>query len=129
MIVAMQALAAVRWPCALLCFSAGIMAVHAAAAPDCASWPTHMAMETLKNLGYLDTRQLDSSSTRAVRMVSEPLPGGLYQEVYHVLFQQEDGKRLEVITRSKASDQECSMGPVEVYLVNRKLQDPPSNGR
>ncbi|AFC84795.1 hypothetical protein Fraau_0305 [Frateuria aurantia DSM 6220] len=102
---------------------------HGRACRRSASWPMHMAMGQLKNLGYLDTRQLDSASTRVVRMASEPLPGGLYQEVYHVVFQQEDGKRLEVITRSKASDQECSMGPVEVYLVNRKLQDPPANGR
>ncbi|MGT2436057.1 hypothetical protein ACU4GH_09475 [Bradyrhizobium betae] len=110
---------------ALKIVMAAIFAVPAAAAlaksPDCASWPTNMALVHLKNAGLIDIPSVIEAQTRAVRLASEKIGKDLYQQVYDITFRTSDGKTIEVITNSRASSEECSMSGVDVYVVSNRI--------
>ena len=114
---------------------AAIFAMPAAAAvaksPDCASWPTNMALVHLKNAGLIDIPSVNEAQTKAVRLASEKIGKDLYQQVYDIIFHTRDGKTIEVITNSQASSEECSMSGVEIYVVSKKIggsAEQPSDG-
>ena len=96
-------------------------AVALAKSPDCASWPTNMALVHLKNAGLIDIPSVIEAQTKAVRLASEKIGKDLYQQVYDITFHTRDGKTIEVITKSQASSEECSMSGVDVYLVSTKI--------
>jgi hypothetical protein len=104
---------------------AALFAMPAAAAlaksPDCASWPTNMALVHLKNAGLIDIPSVIEAQTRAVRLASDKIGKDLYQQVYDIIFHTSDGKTIEVITNSQASREECSMSVVDVYVVSTKI--------
>lgn len=110
---------------ALKMVMAAMVAMPAAAtlakSPDCASWPTNMALVHLKNAGLIDIPSVIEAQTRAVRLASEQVGKGLYQQVYDITFLTKDGKTIEVITNSRASNEECSMSAVDVYVVSTKI--------
>jgi hypothetical protein len=110
---------------ALKVVMAATFAMPAAAAlaksPDCANWPTNMALVHLKNAGLIDIPSVIEAQTRAVRLASEKIGKDLYQQVYDITFQTKDGKTIEVITNSQASSEECSMSGVDVYVVSTKI--------
>lgn len=93
--------------------------------PDCTgpdAWPASMAYTELKNAGLLDPDTLDFDKTEVVRLASQPgKPQGIYQQVHKVRFVDKQGKSLEVITNNEVSDEECSQGDVEVYVISRQL--------
>ena len=106
-------------------------AVALAKSPDCASWPTNMALVHLKNAGLIDIPSVLEAQTRAVRLASEKIGKDLYQQVYDITFHTRDGKTVEVVTNSQASSEECSMSGVDVYLVSKKIggsAEQPSEG-
>ena len=114
------------WACAALkVVMAAIFAMPAAVAvaksPDCASWPTNMALVHLKNAGLIDIPSVIEAQTRAVRLASEKVGKDLHQQVYDITFHTSDGKTIEVITNSRASSEECSMSAVDVYVVSTKI--------
>lgn len=94
-----------------------------AAPPQCASWPTNMAIVYLKNVGITDPTRLNESRTKAVLLASEPKGKGLFREVYDITFSEHSGKEIEVITSNDASREECSIGRVTVYVVSRKIEE------
>lgn len=96
-------------------------AAVAAKTPDCASWPTNMALVHLKNAGIVEPATIDESQTQAKRLASEKIGADLFQQVYDITFHAKDGGTIEVVTSSRASSQECSMGAVDVYVVSRHL--------
>ncbi|EIG56703.1 hypothetical protein FXB41_23055 [Bradyrhizobium canariense] len=96
-------------------------AVALAKSPDCASWPTNMALVHLKNAGLIDIPSVIEAQTKAVRLASEKIGKDLHQEVYDITFHTKDGKTIEVITKSQASSEECSMSGVDVYVVAKKI--------
>lgn len=96
-------------------------AVALAKSPDCASWPTNMALVHLKNAGLIDIPSVIEAQTKAVRLASEKIRKDLYQQVYNITFHTRDGKTIEVITNSRASSEECSMSGVEIYVVSEKI--------
>ncbi|MDG9706558.1 hypothetical protein, partial [Streptomyces sp. DH37] len=110
---------------ALTVVMAAIFAMPAAAAqaksPDCASWPTNMALVHLKNAGLIDIPSVIEAQTKAVRLASEKIGKDLHQQVYDIIFHTGDGKIIEVITNSRASSEECSMSGVDVYVVSTKI--------
>jgi phage-related protein len=61
------------------------------------------------------------AQTKAVRLASEKIGKDLHQQVYDITFHTRDGKTIEVITKSQASSEECSMSGVDVYLVSTKI--------
>lgn len=93
-----------------------------ASSPDCASWPTSMAMVHLKNAGITDPTKLDEQRTRATLLASEKVGKDLHRQVHDITFHEKAGDgMIEVITSSQASSVECSMGPVDVFVVSRHL--------
>ncbi|MEW6229688.1 MAG: hypothetical protein AB1700_16625 [Bacillota bacterium] len=95
-----------------------------AKSPDCAGpdrWPTNMALVQLKNAGIADSGQIDFSKTRSTRIVSERIGKDLYRQVHRVIFSKKNGDRIELMTVSDASHDECSMGAVQVFLISKQL--------
>jgi hypothetical protein len=110
---------------ALTMATAAIFAMPPAAAlaktPDCASWPTNMALVHLKNAGLIDIPSVNETQTKAVRLASEKIGKDRYQQVYDITFHTRDGTTIAVITNSQASSEECSMSAVDVYVVSKKI--------
>jgi len=80
-----------------------------------------MAFVHLKNAGLTDNNKLDFTKTKTVRLASEQVGKDLYRQVHLVTFTEKSGKNIEVITRNDASNEECSMSGVEVYVVSNRL--------
>jgi hypothetical protein len=99
-------------------------ALCSATSPDCASWPTNVALVRLKNAGIVDTTNIDASKTKAILLASQPVGRDLYQQVYDITFYGKSGRLIQVVTHSQASSEECSMSSVDVYVVSQKLGGP-----
>ncbi|QAU23553.1 hypothetical protein EO087_05765 [Dyella sp. M7H15-1] len=92
-----------------------------AKAPTCSSWPTNIAIASLKNAGITDPTKLDESKTKAMLLASEKVGTDLYRQIYDITFYEKSGVTVQVITNSEASSSECSMSGVDVYVVARKI--------
>jgi hypothetical protein len=64
---------------------------------------------------------IDFSKTRTVRLASENTGKDLWRQVYRVTFTKKSGALLEAIAVHDASQEECSMSGVEVFVVSRHL--------
>ena len=91
--------------------------------PACAHWPTSMATVHLKNAGVLDPATLDQAATTATLLAAQPLGHNLYKEIYDITFHDRAGRTLEVLTSNEASNEECSMSAVDVWVISRHLGD------
>ena len=94
--------------------------------PDCYGperWAASMAFVTLKNQGITDNDKVDFSKTQAVKLASEKIgkDKDLYRQVQTVKFTEKSGNVIEVITINDATQSECSMGSVEVYVVSKHV--------
>ncbi len=89
--------------------------------PACAHWPTTMALVHLKNAGAIDPATLDQAATKATLLAAQPMGRGLYKEIYHVTFRETGGQTVEVLTASFASNEECSMSAVDVWVISKHL--------
>ncbi|WP_312044277.1 hypothetical protein [Erwinia sp.] len=96
-----------------------LLAVAKPKAPDCHSWPMNMTEGWLKNTGIVDIPDLDESKTEVTLLSSEKKEKDLYTQVYHFVFHNKNGKTYEVITKSDASSEECSMSGVNSYLISK----------
>ena len=90
--------------------------------PDCGGgWPTTMAFVHLKNAGLADNRSINFSKTKTVRLASEKVSKDLWHQVYHVTFAKKSGGAIDAIAIHDASQEECSMSGVEVFVVSSHL--------
>jgi hypothetical protein len=90
--------------------------------PDCSGgWPTNMAFVHLKNAGLADNYSVDFSKTKTVRLASEKVGKDLWHQVYHVTFTKKSGDAIDAIAVHDASQEECSMTGVEVFVVSKHL--------
>jgi|GEM_PF-2009698 len=90
--------------------------------PDCSGgWPTQMAFAKLKNAGLANANVLDLSKTKTIRLASQPMGGNLWHQVYLVTFFKKFGEKIEAIVIHDASDEECSMTDVDIYVVSQHL--------
>jgi hypothetical protein len=80
-----------------------------------------MAFVHLKNAKATDNEKLDFGKTKTVRLASEQIGKDLYRQVHHVIFTEKSGNTIEVVTVNDASNEECSMGPVDVFVVKGKI--------
>ncbi len=92
-----------------------------ASPPACASWPTNMAMVYLKNAGIAEPTKLDEGATKATMLAAQSIGKGVYKEIYDIVFREKTGKLVEVVTSNEASEVECSLTAVDVYVVSRRL--------
>lgn len=93
--------------------------------PDCSGverWATSMAFVDLKNAGLINNETVDFTKTRTVRLASERIGDDLYIQIHNVIFTEKSGKKIEVITKNNASNDECSMSSVDVFLVRNILR-------
>jgi hypothetical protein len=90
--------------------------------PDCSGgWPTNMAFVHLKNAGLADNYSVDFSKTKTERLASEKVGKDLWHQVYHVTFTKKSGDSIDTIAVHDASQEECSMTGVEVFVVSKHL--------
>ncbi len=80
-----------------------------------------MAFVHLKNAGLTNNDKVDFTKTKTVRLASERIGKDLWQQIYRVTFTEYSGKTIETIAIHKASQEECSMSGVEVYVVSAHL--------
>ena len=80
-----------------------------------------MAFVHLKNAGLTNNEKLDFTKTKTVRLASEKIGKDLYRQVHFVVFTERAGTTIEVITSNEASNEECSMSGVEVFVISRRL--------
>lgn len=80
-----------------------------------------MAFVHLKNAKYTDNEKLDFTKTKTTRLASEQIGKNLYRQVHHITFIEKSGNRIEAITINDASNEECSMTGVDVYVVKEKI--------
>jgi len=87
-----------------------------------------MAFVHLKNAGITNNDDLDFNKTKTVRLASEKIGKDLYRQIHLVTCTKKSGETIQVITNNDASNEECSMSGVEVYLVSTHLgeQLPPN---
>ena len=97
-------------------------AAEATPPPACAHWPTTMALMSLKNAGILDPTQINEAATRSVLLAAQPLPHGIFKEIYSITYTSTDGRKtFDVITSNESSGEECSISDVTTFVVARKL--------
>ncbi len=92
--------------------------------PDCTgpdNWPTAMAFVHLKNAYLTDNYKVDFYKTVTEQISSERLGPDLFRQVHLVKFTEKSGNIIQVITVNDASNDECSMSDVDVYVISNKL--------
>lgn len=93
--------------------------------PECSgvdNWASNMAFTHLKNAGITDNAEVLWDQRKVVRLASEKIGKDLYRQVHRVTFPQGGGAdSIEVITVNDASNEECSMSAVDVYVVSKRL--------
>lgn len=85
------------------------------------NWATSIAYTSLKDDGVVTPETIDYSKTVTKRLTSEKISKGLYKQVHHILFTLKSGATVQVITVNDASNEECSMSDVDVYVISKKL--------
>jgi hypothetical protein len=98
-----------------------VPSMSTAKSPDCTGWPTNMAFVHLKNAGLTDNDKLDPSKTKVIRLASEKIGKDLYKQIHRIIFTEKMGDTIEVITSNEASNEECSMSGVEVFVISKQL--------
>jgi hypothetical protein len=80
-----------------------------------------MAFVHLKNAGLTDNNKLDFAKTKTIRFASEKIGENLYRQVHYIVFTEKSGNTIEVITVNEASNEECSMSAVDVFVIREHL--------
>lgn len=91
-----------------------------AAAPDCSgiqNYPASMALSYLINTKSVTADNIVGTATQVTRLASNRVSADLYRQIYYIVFKENSGKHLGVITISDASPEECSMGDVELFVI------------
>ena len=69
----------------------------------------------------LPENALGRVTTETTRIASEPLGEGLFRQVHKITITGRDGQRLQAIAVNDASAEECSVSPVQIYVIRRAL--------
>jgi hypothetical protein len=104
----------------LLFFSSSLFAKE----PDCSrgnQWPANMALVHLKNAGMTDSPKIDFEKTVVKKLASRPVQKNIYHQIHLVELHEKSGKIIQVITANDATSDECSGGPVDVYVISKHL--------
>jgi len=96
--------------------------VLASGHPVCDSsnnWAATMAFVHLKNEKIINNENIDINLTQVKRIASEEIEQGLYKQVHEINFYKKSNEVISVLAVNNASHEECSMGPVKVYLIEK----------
>lgn len=114
----------------LACLALAAGPACAQTAPDCTgtgAWPNMMTAATLKNAGMANAQAFDLSKTEIVRLSSQSmgfntsLKSTVFRQVYNLRLHGKAGESLEAIVISDATQEECSAGDIDVFVVSRHL--------
>ena len=97
-----------------------LSASPALADPKCAgpeNWPAGMTFTQLKNAGVLVNDEVDFSRTAVQQIASQRIGKDLYRQVFKLAFHLKNGRLVQAIAVSDASNEECSMSGVTVYRI------------
>ena len=97
-----------------------------ASSPDCSganNWASNMAFVHLKNAGLLQNETIDFTKTQITRLASEKIGKDLYRQVHQITFFRKSMDKISVVAVSDASNEECSMSGVEVFVISQQLGD------
>lgn len=92
--------------------------------PNCAypdGWAASMAQGQLEDAGFFRAKQVDFTKSTVTELGAQKVGKDLYRQVHLVRFVTRAGEVIQAITVNNASNQECSMGGVEVYPVSKKI--------
>ncbi len=92
--------------------------------PDCSganSWASSMAFVHLKNAGLLQNETTDFAKTKITRLASEKIGKDLYRQVHEITFFGKSMDKISVVAVNDASNEECSMSGVEVFVISQQL--------
>jgi hypothetical protein len=97
-------------------------AVDTVNGPDCSKgWPANMAFVHMKNAGIVTNDSIDDAKTTTRRLASQKIGKDLWHQVYLVTFTEKSGKQIQAIAIHDASNVECSMTGVRVFVVAQEL--------
>lgn len=80
-----------------------------------------MTLSLLQNAGITASRKIDFSKTTTTRIASQRIGRDLFHQVYDVVYTEQSGRKIEAIAVHDASNEECSMTGVELYVVSQHL--------
>lgn len=75
----------------------------------------------LKNEGLMRNEDIDFSKIKVTLLAQEKIKTNLYKQIQKVVFVKKNGEELIAITVNDASNDECSMSGVKVYLVQTEF--------
>ncbi len=99
---------------------------------DCAKperWAASKAQVHLQNAGYfkttniLNNQEADHAKTNVILLAQEKLKKNVYRQIQKVIFTKKNGDEITVITENEASNDECSLGEVKIYVVKETLNE------
>jgi hypothetical protein len=91
---------------------------------DCAQperYAPSMVQAGLKNEGLLESEDIDFTKTRVTLLAQEKLKKDLYKQIQKVVFVKKNGSELEAIAENEVSSEECSVGKLKIYLIQKEL--------
>lgn len=80
-----------------------------------------MAQALLQNAGITGGNKIDFSKSKTARLASQKIGKDLYRQVYDVTFTEYSGRTIEAIAVHDASNEECSMSDVQLFVVSQRL--------
>jgi len=95
-----------------------------AKSPDCdgkENWPAAMVFVAMKNAKLVTNDQIDFNRTSVTRLASEQIKKNRWRQVHLVRYTRKDGTFIEAIAVNDASNDECSMSPVQTFIISQKL--------
>ena len=88
---------------------------------DTDAWPTGMAYTHLKNAHIIEPENLDWERTITTRIASQKIGNDLYIQVHMIKFFTKDGESFTTIAVNEASNIECSMSNIDLYIISKIL--------
>lgn len=89
---------------------------------DCHNYPMVLAGTWLQE-NKIASAALDLDSIVGEKLAAEKLKKHLVNNVFHFVFKDVQHNRYDIITRNIASDDECSISDVDIYLVSKRQDD------
>ncbi|MBS1002926.1 hypothetical protein [Acetobacter thailandicus] len=91
----------------------------------CLSWPLGITWGKLKNEGYVTPEDYAPNSPTAKLLAFGKVKKNLYRQVYLLTYSRKSKKPIYVITTNDVNNEECSAGPVEVFLIEKTVCSEP----
>ena len=86
---------------------------------DCHRYPMKVSKGWLQNNNIVSIQDLNLDKTMGEKLSSEKIKKNLWNNVFRFIFIDKSNNKYELITRNVASDEECSISDVEIYMISK----------